>query len=199
MLPAIQRTLEDLERQRLAEPGPGSGGSRDERMFAVGPETAMLLNTLVRATRAKRVLEIGGSMGYSTIWMAEAVQANGGQLVTLEYVPEKATQLRGRIAEAGVEAIVQVHEGNALDILPTLDGPWDLVLVDAWKEDYPAYFDLVFPQLAPRGLMVADNITYPTPPGEGIEQYLAKARGRADAQSQLIPLGSGLEVTLRLG
>ena len=103
------------------------------------------------------------------------------------------------MSEAGVDATVEIREGDALRILPTLAGPWDLVLIDAWKEDYPAYFDLAFPQLGPRGLIVADNITYPTPPGEGIEQYLAKARGRADAQSQLIPLGSGLEVTIRLG
>jgi predicted O-methyltransferase YrrM len=198
VLPTIQRTLDDLERQRLAEPGPGSGGERNARMFAVGPETAKLLNTLIHATGATRVLEVGGSMGYSTIWMAEAVQANGGQLTTLEYVPEKAALLRKRIAEAQVEDTVQIHEGDALTILPTLPGPWDLVLVDAWKEDYPAYFDLVYPRVAVRGLMVADNITYPAPPGPGIEEYLAKARSRPDAQSHPIRLGSGLELTVKL-
>jgi predicted O-methyltransferase YrrM len=197
MREAIQRTLEDLERQRLDEPNQGRS-SRDERMFAVGPETAKLLNTLIHATGAKRVLEIGGSMGYSTIWMAQAVEANGGKLSTLEYVPEKAALLRRRIAEAGVEATVEVHEGDALKILPTLAGPWDLVLVDAWKEDYPAYFDLVFPNLNVRGLMAADNITYPAPPGEGIEEYLRKARSSPNAQSQLLPLGSGIELTIRL-
>jgi predicted O-methyltransferase YrrM len=197
VLPAIQRTLDDLERQRRAEPDQGRGG-RNERMFAVGPDTARFLNTLIHATRAERVLEIGGSMGYSTIWMAEAVQANSGRLMTLEYVPEKAAQLRRRIAEAGVEATVQVQEGDALSILPTLGGPWDLILVDAWKEDYPAYFDLAFPQIAVGGLMAADNITHPAPPGAGIEQYLAKARSRDDARSQLIALGSGLELTIRL-
>jgi predicted O-methyltransferase YrrM len=193
----IQRTLDDLERQRLDDDSRGRR-DRDERMFAVGPDTARFLNTLIHAMRAKRVLEIGGSMGYSTIWMAEAVESNGGQLTTLEYVPEKAAILRGRIADAGVAATVQVREGDALSILPTLSGPWDLVLVDAWKEDYPAYFDLVFPELSVHGLLVADNITYPSPPGAGIEEYLAKARHRADTQSQLIPLGSGLELTIRL-
>lgn len=193
---AIQRILNDLERQRLEEPGEGREGP-NERMFAVGPDTARFLNTLIRATQAKRVLEIGGSMGYSTIWMAEAVEANGGLLTTLEYVPEKAAFLRRRISDAEVEASVQVREGDALSILPALSGPWDLVLVDAWKEDYPAYFDLVFPELSLHGVMVADNITHPSPPGAGIEAYLAKARHRADAQSQLIPLGNGLELTIR--
>jgi predicted O-methyltransferase YrrM len=193
--PAIQRTLDDLERQRLDEPG---GGNRDDRMFAVGPETAVLLNTLVHATGAANVLEIGGSFGYSTIWLAEAVEANHGQLTTLEYVPAKAAALRRRIAEAGVESTVTVQEGDAVSLLPRLAGPWDLVLVDAWKEDYPAYFDLVFPNLRVGGLLVADNITHPTPPGPGIEEYLQKARSRTDAQSQLIPLANGLELTIRL-
>ena len=205
----IQRTLDNLERQRLSQPdqpGPGKRfhqhpGPNDlnDKMLAVGPDTAKLLNTLIRATRAQNVLEIGGSMGYSTIWMAEAVEANGGRLTTLEYVPEKAALLRHRISEADLGATVEVYEGDALHILPQLNGPWDLVLMDAWKDDYPAYFDLVFPNLNVGGLMVADNITFPTPPGEGIETYLKKARSQPNAQSQLIPLASGLELTVRLG
>jgi predicted O-methyltransferase YrrM len=205
----IQRTLDGLERQRLSQPDQPRPGERfsqhpgpndlKDKMLAVGPDTAKLLNTLIRATRARNVLEIGGSMGYSTIWMAEAVEVNGGRLTTLEYVPEKAALLRQRISEAGLGATVEVYEGDALQILPQLNGPWDLVLVDAWKDDYPAYFDLVFPSLNVGGLMVADNITFPTPLGEGIETYLEKARSQPNAQSQLIPLASGLELTIRLG
>jgi predicted O-methyltransferase YrrM len=86
-----------------------------------------------------------------------------------------------------------------LQIVPQLNGPWDFVLVDAWKDDYPAYFDIVFQNVNVGGLMVADNITFPTPPGEGIEKYVEKARSQPNAQSQLIPLGSGLELTVRLG
>jgi len=198
MRQAIQGTLDDLERQRLDEPGQGHRDS-DDRMFACGPETGRFLNTLIHAARAKRVLEIGGSMGYSTIWMAEAVQSNGGQLVTMERLPHKAVMLRERIAQAGVEDTVQLQEGDALSIIPGLDGLWDFVFVDAWKDDYPTYFDLAFSRLAICGLMVADNITHPNPPGAGIEAYLAKARTRTDAQSQLIPIGSGVELTIRLG
>jgi len=72
-------------------------------------------------------------------------------------------------------------------------------LGDAWKYDYPAYFDLVFPKLKVGGLIVADNITFPTPVGEGIETYIKKARSQFNARSQLIPLGSGLELKIRLG
>ena len=204
----IQQTLEDLERQRLSTPDQPRPGERfsqhpgpndlKDKMLTVGPETAKLLNTLIRATQGRSVLEIGGSMGYSTIWMAEAVETNGGRLTTLEYVPEKAVLLRQRIAEADLEATVEVYEGDALQILPQLDGPWDFVLVDAWKDDYPAYFDLVYPKLKTGGLIVADNITFPTPVGEGIETYIKKARSQPNARSQLMPLGSGLELTTRL-
>jgi predicted O-methyltransferase YrrM len=205
MRPAIARTLTELEEQRQrqqaaqADPASTTGPrERDKLMLAVGPDTGKLLNTLIQATRARNVVEIGGSMGYSTIWQAEAVERNGGTLTTLEAVQAKVEILHGRIVQAGLERTVQVVEGNALEVLPGLEGPFDFVLVDAWKGDYPAYFDLVFPKLAIGGLIVADNITYPAPPDAGIQEYVRKARSHPDAQSQLIPVGSGLELTVRL-
>lgn len=167
-------------------------------MLAVGPDTGKLLNTLIQAIFAKRVLEIGGSMGYSTIWQAEAVERNGGTLTTLEAVPSKVEILRRRVAQAGLERTVQILAGNALEVLPRLEGQFDFVLVDAWKGDYPAYFDLLFPRLVVGGLIVADNITRPAPPDAGITEYLNRARGNPDAQSQLLPVGSGLELTVKL-
>jgi predicted O-methyltransferase YrrM len=203
MREAIARTLAELEAQRQAQ-GDGRSGAvagprdRDKLMLAVGPDTGKLLNTLIQATSAKRVLEIGGSMGYSTIWQAEAVERNGGTLTTLEVVPSKVEILRRRVAQAGLEATVRIVEGNTLEVLPRLEGPLDFVLVDAWKSDYPAYFDLVFPRLVVGGLIVADNITRPTPPDAGILAYLDRARSEPRAQSQLLPVGSGLELTVKL-
>jgi predicted O-methyltransferase YrrM len=203
MREAIARTLAELEEQRQAQ-GEGRSGAagaprdRDQLMLAVGPDTGKLLNTLIRATSAKRVLEIGGSMGYSTIWQAEAVERNGGTLTTLEAVPSKVEILRRRVAQAGLETTVKIVEGNALEVLPRLERPLDFVLVDAWKADYPAYFDLVFPRLVVGGLIVADNITRPAPPDAGILQYLDKARSHPQAQSQLLAVGSGLELTIKL-
>jgi predicted O-methyltransferase YrrM len=203
MREAIAGTLAELEVQRQAQvenqPGAAAGPrDRDKLMLAVGPDTGKLLNTLIQATSAKRVLEIGGSMGYSTIWQAEAVERNGGRLTTLEAVPGKVEILRRRVAQAGLETTVKIIEGNALEVLARLEGPFDFVLVDAWKADYPAYFDLVFPKLVAGGLIVADNITRPAPPDAGIIAYLDKARSHPDAQSQLLPVGSGLEFTVKL-
>jgi predicted O-methyltransferase YrrM len=203
MREAIARTLAELEEQRQAQVESQSGAAggprdRDKLMLAVGPDTGKLLNTLIQATSAKRVLEIGGSMGYSTVWQAEAVERNGGTLTTLEAVPSKAEILRRRIAQAGLEKTVRIIEGNALEVLPRLEGQLDFVLVDAWKADYPAYFDLVFPKLVVGGVIVADNITRPAPPDAGITAYLDKARSHPHAQSQLLPVGSGLELTIKL-
>ncbi|MBV9121146.1 MAG: class I SAM-dependent methyltransferase [Chloroflexi bacterium] len=200
MRPEIKQTLDDLERQLEAEPRPGPGMVLEQRMLAVGRDSALFLNSLIRATGAKRVIEVGGSFGYSGIWMGEAVEANSGRLSSLEYVATKATAIRDRIAQAGLQASMEVLEGDALQTLAALDGPFDFVLVDAWKDDYPAYFDLVFPKVRTGGLIVADNITFPPHnPGEGIDLYLQRARNRPDAQSQLVPIGSGLELTLKLG
>jgi predicted O-methyltransferase YrrM len=203
MRDAIVRTLAELEDQRQAQVerqsrAPAGPRDRDQLMLAVGPDTGKLLNTLIQATSARRVLEIGGSMGYSTIWQAEAVERNGGTLTTLEAVPSKVEILRRRVAQAGLETTVKIIEGNALEALPRLEGPLDFVLVDAWKADYPTYFDLVFPKLVVGGLIVADNITHPAPPDAGITEYLNKARSHPDARSQLLPVGSGLELTIKL-
>jgi predicted O-methyltransferase YrrM len=202
MRPPIRRTLDDLERQRqaqIASPRETNGErDRDALMLAVGPETAQFINTLLRATRAVRALEIGGSMGYSTIWQAEAIEQNGGQLVTIEQVASKAEILRRRVAEAGVDRTVQVLEGDARTIVAGLDGPFDFVLVDAWKGDYPIYLDLVFPKLRVGGLIVADNISRPAPPDPGILEYVRRVRSHPRASSQLIPIGSGLELSVKL-
>jgi len=198
MRKAIAHVLDELEAQRAAQSAePPGTRDRDTRMLAVGPDTGRFLNTLIRATGARRVLEIGGSMGYSTIWQAEAVEANGGQLITLERVASKVEILRKRIAQAELGQTVRIREGDAIQILGGLEGSFDFVLVDAWKPDYPTYFDLVFPKLRLGGLMVADNITRPQPDA-GIAGYVRKAREHAEARSQLIPLGSGLELTIRV-
>jgi predicted O-methyltransferase YrrM len=194
----IARVLDELEAQRSAQSGETPGTrDRDSLMLAVGPDTGRFLNTLIRATGARRVLEIGGSMGYSTIWQAEAVEANGGRLITLERIASKVEILKQRVAQAEVGETVQILEGDATQILRELEGPFDFVLVDAWKPDYPAYFDLAFPKLRLGGLMVADNITRPTPDA-GILEYVRKARAHAEARSQLVEIGSGLELTVRI-
>ena len=118
-----------------------------------------LLGILVRACGARRVLEIGTLGGYSAIWMARALPP-GGRLVSLEADPRHAAVARANLDRAGVSDRVDVREGRALDLLPTLAGgsPFDFTFIDADKTSYPDYLDWALRLVRPGGLIIADNV-----------------------------------------
>jgi caffeoyl-CoA O-methyltransferase len=122
----------------------------------VGRQEGRFLETLVFATQATRILEIGTFTGYSAIAMAAGL-AKGGAIISLEVDHHHAKVARGNIAEAGYESHVSVIEGPALRSLEELQGPFDLVFIDADKVSYDAYYEAVLPKLAPHGLIVVDN------------------------------------------
>lgn len=132
--------------------------SKDTGQLAVSEEDGQFLRMLVAASRAKHVLEIGGASGYSAIWMAQAVRANGGRLVTIEYDKTRAREAQENIRRAGYSDIVQVVSGDAFVEIPKLPGTFDFVFLDAWKKDYQRFFDLVFPRLDRGGLFCAHNV-----------------------------------------
>lgn len=123
----------------------------------VSPLQGKLLHLLVRATGARRVLEIGTLGGYSTIWLARGLP-DGGRVVTLEREPRHAAVARENLARAGVAERVDVVEGRALDVLPDLDGPFDLAFVDADKPANTEYLDHAVRLVRPGGLVVVDNV-----------------------------------------
>ena len=125
----------------------------------VGRQEGRFLELLVFATQATRVLEIGTFTGYSSIAMAAGLP-EGGSIISLEVDPHHATVARGNIAAAGYESQISVIEGPALATLAQLQGPYDLVFIDADKEGYDAYFEAVLPKLAPQGLIAADNTLF---------------------------------------
>jgi caffeoyl-CoA O-methyltransferase len=118
---------------------------------------ARLLQTLVRSARASRVLEVGTFTGFGALAMAEAV-APGGTVTTLEADPENAALARAHFAAHPAGPRIELLAGDALELLTTLTGPFDLAYVDAWKSDYAAYYELVLPLLSPNGIMVFDNV-----------------------------------------
>ncbi len=122
----------------------------------VGPVEGRFLETLVFATGARRVLEIGTFTGYSALSMAAALPP-GGELVTCDVDPAALEVARRYISESPYAERVRVLAGPALDSLAGLEGPFDLVFVDADKTNYVNYYEAVLPKLAERGLMVVDN------------------------------------------
>jgi caffeoyl-CoA O-methyltransferase len=118
---------------------------------------ARLLEALIVVSGARSVLELGTFTGVGALAMAAALPA-GGRVVTLERDADNAAVARRHIAASPLGDRVELIEGDARETLPRLPGPFDLVWIDAWKADYPRYLDLVLPKLAPRGIIVADNL-----------------------------------------
>jgi predicted O-methyltransferase YrrM len=118
-------------------------------------ETGRLLATLCRATDPV-VLEVGTAIGYSTVHMAE--QLERGRIVTLELDPERAASARGFFERAGVADRIELVEGDATDTIPGLEGPFDLLFVDAAKDEYRHYIELAEPKLSGSALLVVDNM-----------------------------------------
>ncbi|HAX78597.1 MAG TPA: methyltransferase [Cyanobacteria bacterium UBA11372] len=167
----------------------------DEMMLAVGWKTGEFLNMLLKTQGGKRILEIGTSVGYSTIWLAEAARVNCGCVTTLECVAAKQAQAVENIRRTGLEDFVDFQLGDALKLLENLPGPWDFVLLDLWKELYIPCFDLFYQKLAPGAIVVADNITFPPDFRPIMKAYQEYVRAKSDLDSIQIDIGQGLELT----
>ena len=119
-------------------------------------ETGRFLATLVRATRPRLVLEVGTAIGYSTLHMAEAL--DGGEIVTIERDPDRVRQASDYLERAGVADRVEIVEADAMKAIEGLDGPFDLIFLDATKTEYPRYFEMAEPKASDRATLVVDNL-----------------------------------------
>jgi predicted O-methyltransferase YrrM len=125
----------------------------------VSPAQGKLLHLLARATKARHILEIGTLGGYSTIWLARAVQhVQGGQIVTLEIDPRHAEVARRNISRAGLDAFVDLRLGRAIDTLPKLKGPFDFIFIDADKPSTADYFTWAVKLSRPGTIIIVDNV-----------------------------------------
>jgi predicted O-methyltransferase YrrM len=169
--------------------------ARPRRMLNITPDTGRLLWILARLRHPRRILEVGTSNGYSTIWLAAAARSVGARVVTLEVNPDKARLARENLTRAGLADIVDVLEGPARETLSQLDGPFELVFLDADRESYLAYLEAVLPKMAAEALLVADNvISHP----DELANYLARVKSHPDLFSVTVPVGKGEEISLKL-
>lgn len=169
----------------------------EEGLWQVPPETGLLFNLILRHSGAKRILEVGTSSGYSTLFLADAARANGGKVVTCEFSPFKIQLAKETFAKAGLTDYIELVEGNALEKLEELEGPWDFVFLDGMKDEYMFYLSAIWPQVRPGGLVVADNMV--SHKGVlGIEAYKFTVDLMDDASSVEVPIGSGDLFTCKL-
>ncbi len=119
---------------------------------------AMMLRILAESARAKRGIEVGSATGFGAINMGIAFERTGGHLYTLEIDPQMVKACREILKKVGLEKTVTCIEGDALKTLPTLEGEFDFVFIDAVKRDYLKYFKIIEPKLKPGAVIVADNV-----------------------------------------
>ncbi len=172
-------------------------GASHEGYWNVPPETGKFLHVLAVAMRAKSILEVGTSNGYSTIWLADALRTTGGKLVTFETDPQKVKMAREAFQDARVDGYIALRPESALTALPRLPGPFDLAFLDAAKEEHLQYFQIAFPKVRPGGVLVSDNAISHKSELKHFLDYVRK-NGQGIWETTLVPVGSGLEVTLKL-
>lgn len=186
----VRSVLARLEREDGNERA--RGVAREQRARQIAPATGRFLFALVAPQSGCEVLEIGGSRGYSTIWLAAAARMLGGRVVSLEHDPAKCEAWRRNVADAGLSESAELVPGDAFETLPRVDDVFDLVFLDAEKDDYEALFELGRGKLEPGGVIVADNVL------SHEETLAAYSRARAEDTSLLtvtVPLDRGLEVS----
>jgi predicted O-methyltransferase YrrM len=186
----VLAVLERLEAENAEERAQGLPSSKRSRQVA--ETTGRFLFALVAPQTGCEVLEIGGSRGYSTIWLAAGVRVLGGRVVSLESDPEKAEAWRRNIADAGLELTAELIEGDAFATLRELDDVFDVVFLDAEKEDYEPLFVLARTQLEPGALVVADNVISHE---EVLGAYSRARQADPTLVSLTVPLDRGLELS----
>jgi len=184
---AVMRRLEEEDARERADGLPSAVRAR-----AIAPTTGRFLFGLVAQHPACDVLELGGSRGYSTLWLGAGVRYLGGRVVSLENDPVKCEARRRNIDAAGLDEWVELVDGNALEIVPTLAEAFDIVFIDAEKDDYEQLFQLAREKVDPGAVFVADNVLSHE---ETLGAYSRARQADPTLESVTVPLDRGLELT----
>jgi predicted O-methyltransferase YrrM len=178
---------------------------RGEGVFQIDPSSGRLIELLARLRSAKSVLEVGSGVGYSALWFMKGMPPNG-VLDAIELNPKVAEALEVTIRKAGLEGRIRIHQGLALDVLPKIKGPYDMVFIDADKDGYPDYLEHALRLTQPGSLILAHNMFMglTTVKGEktskqkGIAEYTKRIFSDHRLSSLIVPLGDGLALSYRL-
>ena len=169
--------------------------AREQRGRQVARTTGQFLFSFVAPQTDCEVLEIGGSRGYSTIWLAAGVRYLGGRVLSLEADPAKVEAWRANVAEAGLEDVAELLPGDAFETLPQIDDVFDVIFLDAEKGQYEPLFDLARPKLEPGAVVIADNVLSHV---EALGAYSQARQSDPTLESVTIPLDRGLEISVLL-
>jgi predicted O-methyltransferase YrrM len=184
---SLQQLLSELE--QFGEANDSTITDRPRRMLNITRATGKFLSVLVRATNAKRVLEIGTSNGYSTLWLADAACAIGGRVTTVELSEFKLRLAARNFARSGISPVITQSHGDAGQILAAAtDASFDLIFLDSERPEYPGWWPDIRRVLRRGGLLVVDNAT--SHPGQ-MAPFVALVKADPDFTTCLVPVGNG--------
>ncbi len=167
----------------------------EEGLWALHPDTARLLHILVQTVGAKRLMEVGVSHGYSTLWLAHAARITGGRLTALEISDRNIGIATANLAEAGLLDVVDFVPGDARETLRDLEGQFDYILLDCWDRLYPEIIPHVIPLLREGGLMTTDNVDMND---EHSRHFRSLLMAYDEIETKNVPIGlGGLEVSTK--
>jgi predicted O-methyltransferase YrrM len=188
----LHELLQEIERQ--GKQNDARESERPRMMLNLDAASAQLISILVRASSVTRGLEVGTSNAYSTIWLAWSLAPVDGKINSIDRNPDKHSLARENLRRANFLDRVELHTGDAVEIVRWLSGPFDLVLLDADRRMFPEVLQILLPKLAPKALVIADNVLSHA---EDIAEYLKLISSLEDFQHTIVPVGKGLSIAYR--
>ncbi len=185
--------LEELHRYGVEHDA--GKADRLERLRNVEPDTARLLAVLVRATGAQALLELGTSNGYSTLWLADAVRAGGGRVLSVDADPRRSSEAEQNLARAGLRDVVELRvQDAAVTLRGAADAEWDMIFLDSERPAYPGYWSDLVRVLRPGGLLAVDNVLSHA---EEVRDFRELVRADERVSEALVPTGAGVLLVVR--
>ena len=201
----IQNVLSRLEKDIDYEEMHRDEIPSEKRLNCISKNIGTFYNIMLKSINAKKILEIGMSVGYSGLWFADAIMSNtkDGQIITIDREQFKIDSATRNFEEAGVSSLIKIRKGEARKILREIkeefgENYFDFIFIDADKESYIEYFDLCLPLVRKGGIIGADNILLPERFNEMMADYLSHVRSNPNVQSVTVPIDNGEEVTIKL-
>jgi predicted O-methyltransferase YrrM len=201
----IQNVLSRLEKDIDYEEMHRDEIPSEKRLNCISKNIGTFYNILLKSINAKKVLEIGMSVGYSGLWFADAIMSNtqDGQIITIDREQFKIDSATRNFEEAEVSSLIKIRKGEVRKILHEIkeefgENYFDFIFIDADKESYIEYFDLCLPLVRKGGIIGADNILFPERFNEMMADYLSHVRSNPNIQSVTVPIDNGEEVTIKL-
>jgi len=179
--------------------------ARENHFPIIGPMCGTFLRQIARAIQAKSIFELGSGYGYSAYWFAGGMPKDG-KIICTEGSQENKERALGYLKRGGYDSMVEFHAAYAQDIIKKHDGPFDIILNDVDKEQYPEVFDLAVPKLRKGGIFITDNVLWsgrilddePSESTRGILEFNRKLFGAKDLLSSIIPIRDGLAMAVKL-